>query len=115
MRVLCPMKTPMEITEPAPTNTPSTTSERAPMKQSSSMMVGVACSGSSTPPMPTPPERCTLRPIWAHEPHTARTQLLFAGGGVFERHLVVEAREPALHEAILAHAEGEEHRLLQPL
>ena len=30
------------------------------MKQLSSMMVGLACSGSKTPPMPTPPERCTL-------------------------------------------------------
>ena len=40
MRVLWPMNTPIEITEPAPTITPSTTSERAPMKQLSSMMVG---------------------------------------------------------------------------
>ena len=51
------MKTPIEITAPSPTITPSATSERAPMKQSSSMMVGLACSGSSTPPMPAPPER----------------------------------------------------------
>ena len=35
------MNTPMEITEPSPTITPSTTSERAPMKQLSSMMVGL--------------------------------------------------------------------------
>ena len=62
------MKTPIDITEPSPTITPSTTSERAPMKQSSSMMVGLACSGSSTPPIPTPPERCTFLPIWAQEP-----------------------------------------------
>jgi 2,3,4,5-tetrahydropyridine-2,6-dicarboxylate N-succinyltransferase len=34
------MNTPMEITEPRPTTTPSTTSERAPTKQSSSMIVG---------------------------------------------------------------------------
>ena len=40
MRVLWPMKTPIEITAPSPTITPSTTSERAPMKQLSSMMVG---------------------------------------------------------------------------
>ena len=40
MRVLAPMNTPIEITAPAPTTTPSTISERAPMKQSSSMMVG---------------------------------------------------------------------------
>ncbi len=38
------------------------------MKQLSSMIVGLACSGSSTPPMPTPPERCTFLPICAHEP-----------------------------------------------
>ena len=35
------------------------------MKQLSSMMVGLACSGSSTPPMPTPPDRCTFLPICA--------------------------------------------------
>ncbi len=29
---------------------------------------GVICSGSSTPPMPTPPDRWTSQPIWAHEP-----------------------------------------------
>jgi hypothetical protein len=45
--------------------TPSTTSDRAPMKQLSSMMVCNACTGSSTPPMPTPPERCTVLPICA--------------------------------------------------
>ena len=33
--------TPIETTEPSPTMTPSTTSERAPMKQLSSMMVGI--------------------------------------------------------------------------
>ena len=38
------------------------------MKQSSSMMVGLACSGSSTPPMPTPPDRCTFLPICAQDP-----------------------------------------------
>jgi hypothetical protein len=42
----------MDSTEPSRTITPSTTSERAPMKQLSSMMVGLACRGSSTPPMP---------------------------------------------------------------
>ena len=35
------MKTPIERTQPSPTITPSTTSERAPMKQLSSMMVGI--------------------------------------------------------------------------
>ena len=38
------------------TNTPSAISERAPMKQLSSIITGPACSGSSTPPMPAPPE-----------------------------------------------------------
>src|SRR5690606_18900116 len=64
----CPRNTPMLSTAPLRTITPSATSERAPMKQSSSMMVGEACIGSSTPPMPTPPERCTFLPICAQEP-----------------------------------------------
>ena len=62
------MNTPIDTTEPLPTITPSTISERAPMKQSSSMMVGLACNGSSTPPIPTPPERWTFLPICAQEP-----------------------------------------------
>ena len=70
------MNTPMESTEPSPTITPSTTSERAPMKQLSSMMVGLAWSGSSTPPMPTPPERCTFLPIWAQEPTVAQVSTM---------------------------------------
>ena len=59
--VVAPMNTPIDSTAPRSTITPSTTSERAPMKQSSSMITGSACSGSSTPPMPTPPERWQLR------------------------------------------------------
>jgi len=70
------MKVPMASTEPSPTTTPSTTSERAPTKQLSSMMVGLACSGSSTPPMPTPPDRCTFLPIWAHEPTVAQVSTI---------------------------------------
>ncbi len=50
------MKTPIATTAPSPTITPSTISERAPMKQLSPMMVGLACIGSSTPPMPAPAE-----------------------------------------------------------
>ena len=50
------MKTPMASTEPVRTTTPSATSERAPTKQLSSMITGPACSGSSTPPIPAPPE-----------------------------------------------------------
>ena len=32
----------------------------------SSTIIGVACGGSSTPPMPTPPGEWTFSPIWAH-------------------------------------------------
>ena len=46
------------------------------MKQLSSMMVGLACSGSSTPPMPTPPERWTCLPIWAQEPTVAQVSTI---------------------------------------
>src|SRR4051794_28889205 len=70
------MNTPIDSTEPSPTITPSTTSERAPMKQLSSMMVGPACIGSSTPPMPTPPERCTFLPICAQEPTDAQVSTM---------------------------------------
>jgi hypothetical protein len=70
------MKTPMPSTEPSRTMQPSTTSERAPMKQLSSMMVGPACSGSSTPPMPTPPDRCTFLPICAQEPTVAQVSTI---------------------------------------
>src|SRR3569832_2550293 len=52
--------------------TPSTTSDRAPMKQLSSMIVGLACSGSSTPPRPTPPDRGTFLPTCAQEPTVAQ-------------------------------------------
>src|ERR1700680_5055657 len=57
MRVLWPMNTPIEITAPVSTITPSTISERAPMKQLSSMMVGLACSGSRGPAVAPPPDR----------------------------------------------------------
>ena len=46
------------------------------MKQSSSMIVGAACSGSSTPPMPTPPERCTRLPICAQLPTVAHVSTI---------------------------------------
>ena len=51
-----------------PTCTPSTTMQREPMNAPSSTITGAACSGSSTPPMPTPPLKWTSAPIWAHEP-----------------------------------------------
>ncbi len=46
------------------------------MKQLSSMIVGFACSGSSTPPMPTPPDRCTFLPICAQEPTVAHVSTI---------------------------------------
>ena len=70
------MNTPIDSTEPSRTTTPSATSERAPMKQLSSMMTGPACSGSSTPPMPTPPEMCTFLPICAQEPTVAQVSTI---------------------------------------
>ena len=74
--VVAEMNTPIDSTAPVPTITPSTTSERAPMKQLSSMITGLACSGSSTPPMPTPPERWQFLPIWAHEPTVAQVSTM---------------------------------------
>jgi len=47
--------TPIEITEPSLTITPSATSDLAPIKQLSSMITGLACNGSNTPPIPAPP------------------------------------------------------------
>src|SRR4051812_17088483 len=70
------MNTPIDNTDPSPTTTPSTTSDRAPTKQLSSMMVGDACSGSSTPPIPTPPERWTFLPICAHDPTLAQVSTI---------------------------------------
>ena len=48
------------------------------MKQSSSMITGPACSGSSTPPMPTPPEICTRLPICAQEPTVDQVSTMVA-------------------------------------
>src|SRR3546814_14987953 len=70
------MHTPLEITSPFSTITTSTISERAPTKQSSSMIGGEACSGSSTPPMPTPPDRWQLAPICAQEPTVAQVSTM---------------------------------------
>ena len=147
----------MESTLPRSTTTPSTTSERAPMKQSSSMITGPAWIGSSTPPMPTPPERWTFLPIWAQEPtvtqvstmvplstraptltklgitttpgrdigraahdrarHDAKTRLAEAVGAPaleLQRHLVIGLGAD-IHGHRILQAEGEQHRLLQPL
>jgi hypothetical protein len=46
------------------------------MKQLSSMMTGPACSGSSTPPMPAPPEMWQFLPICAHEPTVAQVSTM---------------------------------------
>src|SRR5215472_12828200 len=70
--------TPIASTAPRRTITPSTTSLRAPMKQSSSTITGSACSGSSTPPIPTPPEICTRLPIWAQEPTVDQVSTMVA-------------------------------------
>ena len=59
---------PAPSTTPLPTRAPSATMQREPIIVSSPMITGAACGGSSTPPMPTPPERCTRSPICAHEP-----------------------------------------------
>src|SRR4051794_25565815 len=59
-----------------PTRTPSTTMHREPTNAPSSTITGIACSGSRTPPMPTPPDRCTSVPICAHEPTVAHVSTI---------------------------------------
>ena len=46
------------------------------MKQSSSMITGPAWSGSSTPPIPAPPEMWTLLPICAQLPTVAQVSTI---------------------------------------
>ncbi len=46
------------------------------MNASSSITTGTAPSGSSTPPMPTPPARCTFLPICAAEPTVAQVSTM---------------------------------------
>ena len=50
--------------------------QRVPMKAPSSMMTGEAEGGSSTPPSPTPPDRCTLRPTCAQLPTVAQVSTM---------------------------------------
>jgi hypothetical protein len=50
--------------------------ERLPIIASSSTITGAACGGSRTPPMPTPPERCTRSPICPHEPTVAHVSTM---------------------------------------
>ena len=66
-------------TAPAPMRTPSVTMQREPRKAPSSTITGTALGGSSTPPMPTPPARCTSAPIWAHEPTVAHVSTIVRG------------------------------------
>ena len=49
-----------------PTLAPSTNMHLEPMNEPSSTMTGEACKGSKTPPIPTPPLKCTFFPICAH-------------------------------------------------
>src|ERR1700722_14006767 len=111
------MKTPIEMTAPDSTTTPSTISERAPIKQLSSMMVGPACKGSNTPPIPTPPDKCTFLPICAQEPPRRRSPPRHAGGGerirppaaLFQRSLVEEIEGARRHQFIVIDAKGQQH------
>ena len=61
------------------TRTPSTRMQRLPMNAPSSMMFGRAPGGSSTPPIPTPPARCTFWPTCAHEPTVAQVSTIDPG------------------------------------
>ena len=66
-------------TAPSPITTPSVTMQREPRDAPSSTITGRAFTGSSTPPMPTPPARCTSAPIWAHEPTVAHVSTIVLG------------------------------------
>ncbi len=50
--------------------------QRDPTIASSSTTTGTAFGGSSTPPIPTPPERWTFFPIWAPEPTVAQVSTI---------------------------------------
>ena len=69
-------KLPAPRTEPRPTWRPPVTMQRLPMKASSSTTTGTALGGSSTPPIPTPPERWTRAPIWAHDATVAQVSTM---------------------------------------
>ena len=58
------------------TRTPSTTIQRLPINAPSSIITGAACKGSRTPPIPTPPERCTFFPICAQLPTVAQVSTM---------------------------------------
>ena len=67
---------PAPSTTPLPTVAPSATMQREPITVSSPIITGAAFGGSRTPPMPTPPERCTRSPICAHEPTVAQVSTM---------------------------------------
>src|SRR5206468_10009885 len=66
-------------TAPSPTITPSVRMQREPTNAPSSTITGRAPTGSRTPPMPTPPARCTSEPICAHEPTVAHVSTIVRG------------------------------------
>ena len=53
--------------------------QREPMNAPSSTITGRAPGGSSTPPIPTPPARCTFAPICAPEPTVAHVSTIVFG------------------------------------
>ena len=57
------MYIPILNTDPSPTIIPSTTSDIAPKNTLSSIIVGCACAGSSTPPTPLPADISQFFPI----------------------------------------------------
>src|SRR5260364_13518 len=131
--VLCLRSTPVESTEFSPTITPSRTVEPAPIKQLSSIMTGLACTGSSTPPITALLERCTLLPICAHEPtvahecaaprdcrrhdaETARSKIARRVIRKFTCGLVIKRGISAcLHPRILFNHKGEQNGFFYPL
>src|SRR5205823_11865312 len=66
-------------TAPTPTRTPSVRMQREPMNAPSSTITGRAPGGSRTPPIPTPPARCTSAPICAPEPTVAQVSTIVPG------------------------------------
>ena len=66
-------------TAPSPIRTPSVRMQREPMNAPSSTITGRALTGSSTPPIPTPPARWTSAPICAHEPTVAHVSIIVRG------------------------------------
>ena len=62
--------------QPCRTRAPPTTMAREPTIATSSTTTGTALGGSSTPPIPAPPDRCTFLPIWAPEPTVAQVSTI---------------------------------------